>query len=493
VTRRLARTIFVGAAPTLGGAHVGSERPRVWLGVAIPGDTVGNFGSALDMLLTRATYLYADGQRYWYDTQASVQRTAVDIADRLRDRPEDVWWEIVTRLRSSEPKQRGGFSGVHVAPDSTGDVPDDDSARLVILSPATPHSKGNADSAAMTFAKQILDKKGSSQRTNRNMLVFLAADTKRLDELMESTRDFMAWDNIASRVDELNLSPQQAKQALNRRDSANESVTLRIGQTYIHGLVPEQPDPSKPITWTTEKSDGQEVRLAVRVTDKLARAGLLSDVYAPRMIRMDLEGPLAKVWESGHVSVGELWQLYSQFPYLARLRDHQVLVAAVVSVLSSFTWEAEGFALADSFDSTTGRYEGLVLPGGDATFGMVTDQTLVVRPEIAAAQAPAAPTTEEDSGTPGGSGEGSLPPSEGAAPVSNRRFRGVYTVDPERYSRDLTKLSQEILQHLASTDGVVLEVTVEIQATAEEGFPNEKARIIIENAQALKFDESAFD
>lgn len=45
LTRRLARTIFVGAAPTLKSSHIGAEKPRIWLGVAIPGDTVGNFGS----------------------------------------------------------------------------------------------------------------------------------------------------------------------------------------------------------------------------------------------------------------------------------------------------------------------------------------------------------------------------------------------------------------------------------------------------------------
>ena len=57
--------------------------------MAVPGDTVGNFGSALHLLSDRATYLYSDGDRYWYDTQASVDRMARDYADRLRDRPEE--------------------------------------------------------------------------------------------------------------------------------------------------------------------------------------------------------------------------------------------------------------------------------------------------------------------------------------------------------------------------------------------------------------------
>ena len=38
LTRRLARTVFFGAAPTIGSAHKGLETPRVFLGTATPGD-----------------------------------------------------------------------------------------------------------------------------------------------------------------------------------------------------------------------------------------------------------------------------------------------------------------------------------------------------------------------------------------------------------------------------------------------------------------------
>ena len=44
VTRRIARAIFLGSAATLRAAHKGIERPSIWQGVAVPGDTVGNFG-----------------------------------------------------------------------------------------------------------------------------------------------------------------------------------------------------------------------------------------------------------------------------------------------------------------------------------------------------------------------------------------------------------------------------------------------------------------
>jgi hypothetical protein len=59
-TRRLARTIFIGSAATLQSANKGIGQ-RVWLGTAVPGDTVGNFGSALQVLSDRATYLTSSG------------------------------------------------------------------------------------------------------------------------------------------------------------------------------------------------------------------------------------------------------------------------------------------------------------------------------------------------------------------------------------------------------------------------------------------------
>jgi hypothetical protein len=70
MTRRLARTVFFGSAATIRSANKGIDRQRVWLGTAIPGDTVGNFGSALQQLTDTATYLYSEASRYWYDTQA---------------------------------------------------------------------------------------------------------------------------------------------------------------------------------------------------------------------------------------------------------------------------------------------------------------------------------------------------------------------------------------------------------------------------------------
>ncbi|MEU3630907.1 Swt1 family HEPN domain-containing protein [Streptomyces fradiae] len=504
LTRRIARTVFVGAAPTLHTPHKGIERQHLWLGVAVPGDTVGNFGSSVELLAQRATYLYVDGARYWYDTTASVTRTAQDHADRLREHPEEVWAELVRRLKA-ERATTGDFAAVHVCPEDTAAIPDTEEAKLVLLHPQFGHTRNNTESAALRFAQQCLDTRGSAQRTNRNTVVFLAVDDRRYEELAEATRDYLAWTSICERVEELNLTAQQRAQAERRRDQAHDTVRLRIAAAYIWALLPEQPDPARPASWQVLKAEGSQERLAERVTVKLRQNGLLTTTYGARNVRMDLDGPLRAAWERGHVTVGDLWSYYRRYPYLTRLRDRGVLDRAVRGVLDEITWAQEGFALAEGHEASSGRYVGLAIPHEDG-FGQISDATLLVSPTLAEAQregeqaaaAPTAGANEPPAAEPvpevTGPGTTSAPtPSPETEAPANTRFFGVYHVNPERYSRDLTRLAQEVLQHLAAVEGVELTISVEISAVKPDGFSGDKVRVVTENARTLKFDPYGFE
>ena len=97
--RRVARTIYLGSAPLAGAANRGLDERHVKLGCVQPGESVAIFGDALRRLTDRATFLYVDGQRYWYSTQPTVTRLAQDRAhQQSRD---DVLEEIAERLRAS--------------------------------------------------------------------------------------------------------------------------------------------------------------------------------------------------------------------------------------------------------------------------------------------------------------------------------------------------------------------------------------------------------
>ncbi len=215
LTKRLARTVFFGAAPTIapGSRHKGIGTQRVFLGTAVPGDVPGNFHAALTQLGDRATYFYSGSGKYWYDLQPNITRTAKDQAERLH--MEDVWAEIVKRLQG-QARTRGDFAGVHVCPEANADIPDSDEARLVILHPKVAHKRGT-ESVAKEFAQKATEQRGGANRTNRNALIFLAADEARLEELDSATRDYLGWTHVLANEADLDLTQNQKNQAAQRQ------------------------------------------------------------------------------------------------------------------------------------------------------------------------------------------------------------------------------------------------------------------------------------
>lgn len=515
LTRRIARAAFIASAPTLGTAHKGVEKPRLWLGVAVPGDTPGHFGDSLEVLSQRATYLYSDAGRYWYDTTASISRQAADRADRLREEPEEIWAEVIKRLQAGARGARGLFAGVHVAPQDTGDVPDTDEARLVIIHPK--FTSGKDTSTARDFAEGLLLHQGSKQRSKRNAVVMVAADRLRYEELDAAVREYLAWSSISRAVVELNLTDQQRNQAETRAKSANETVDSRISGTYTALLIPVQADPQgKPGIEVQRIAEGRG-SLAERASEKLRRGQQLSDIYSSSNVRMALDTSLATVWTSGHVSFGSLWDLYATYPYLDRLRDLRVLEGAVLAVANSIMWQVEGFALAERFDEAAGRYEGLWLPGNPGEPTSLPDSALLVRPEIAATQNEQdvrianearkirENQSEDSSPTPHGTDTEYPAPDQSvhtATPANsedsvhtaaNRVFFGSKMLNPERYAADFSKITQEVIQHLAGADDALLEVRIEISARTPTGFSESQVRTVRENANQLRFDQSGFE
>ncbi|MGV5047234.1 Swt1 family HEPN domain-containing protein [Rhodococcus pyridinivorans] len=512
-TQRLARTIFMGATPTLTSAHKGIDKQRIFLGTALPGDVPGNFHSALNHLANSATYFYNSGSLYWYDTQANTTRTARDYAERLHR--EDVWAEVVRRLQDHRRAAQDGFAGVHVAPESSADVPDVQEARLVIVPPAYLHErKAKAESPAAVWAKDVVEHRGTAARTHRNMVSFLAADETRWSELESAVRDFLAWSFIRDNADkDLNLTAAQRQQAIDRAATHNQAVADRLLQTYHWVLVPTQYDPTRPLEIEAFKADGTTTDLAARAAGKLRNESLLVLQRNASLIRHDLSGRLKAGWDrDGHISFGQLWDYYTTYPYLSRMRDRTVLENGVLSVFDEMLWQQTGFALATEWDGE--NYVGLTLPSDRVTPPQVTDALLLVQPDRAEAQrerevedlgggtgdagSDGNGTGDAGSGTGTGTGDsssgstGSGDGTRGGAPLKTRFF-GSTALNPDFYVRDFNKITNEIIQHLAAADGVHLEVRVEITASTPKGFDDSKVRTVSENATVLKFEQAGFE
>jgi hypothetical protein len=248
----------------------------------------------------------------------------------------------------------------------------------------------------------------------------------------------------------------------------------------------------QPIEIQPTKVEGQATSLAERVSRRLGNDGALTVQHAAPAIRHQLDTAAAKLWADGHVTVGALWRLYAEYPYMPRLRDRAVLNLGLTG--PQLLWEQEGFALADGYDEVSAKYRALVLPTDGMTVA-TTDATLIVRPERAKAQRAAevhdVPLVEADADPRPESGHGQPPVSP--PPPGKTRFFGSKRLQADRYASDFKKLADEVLGPLGSTPGVTLNVTIEIEATTTGGFDDAKVRTVSENATTLKFEQSGFE
>ena len=493
---RVARTIYMGSAPTATAANRGLEDRRVKLGCVMPGESPAVFGDALRRLASAATYLYQDGPRFWYSTQPTVTKLADDRAEQLKRNPDAVTRELDGRVRS-DVRQVGDFSRVHPLPQGAQDVPDDLDARLVVLGIDHPCSKESGN-AAEAFAKAILESRGSAPRLYRNTLVFLAIDKTRLQDLDEAIRKYLAWQSIVAEKDQLDLSPHQVKQAQTQLHTADGVVTSRLPEAYQWLLVPTQAKPQSAIEWQTVRLNGQE-GLAARASKKLKNDELLVTTFAATRLRMELDR--VPLWRGNHVAIKQVVEDFARYLYLPRLRNTATLVGAVKDGLSLLTWERDSFAYADSFDEGPGRYRGL---RSLQSINVANDDPgLLVKPEAARKQLDAEKPKDQPVVAPGGvpgptqsasgqSGTGATPPAAPAA-KSVRRFHGSVSLDASRVGRDAGRIADEVIAHLVGLVGSKVRVTIEIDAEFESGVSDQVVRTVTENSRTLKFTSHGFE
>ena len=497
-TRRVARTVYLGSAPTTSVANRGIEDRRIKLGCAMPGETPAIFGDALRRLSTQATFLYQDGPRYWYSTQPTVTKLAEDRADQFRRDPAPVVAEIEQRLRA-DLRTAGDFQRIHTVPQSGADIPDDMEARLVVLGTDHPHSSGS-NSKAQAAATAILENRGNTPRLFRNTLVFLAVDQTRLQDLDEAIRRWLAWSSILQDKETLNLDPHQVRQAEAQLKSEDGAVVGRLPEAYQWLLVPVQSTPQSAVEWQALRLTGQDP-LAVRASKKLRSEELLVPVLAGTRLRLELDR--VPLWRGNHVEIRQLADHFARYLYLPRLAGPEILIRAIQDGLGLLLWTDESFAYADAFDEATSRYRGLRC-GREVPLLDPASDGLLVKPEVAIAQQNAEPAAAATGAgvaetVPTGSAgshaaEGTSPGPTPTPPEQKaRRFHGAVSLDATRVGRDASQIADEVIAHLAGLVGAKVTVTLEIEAEIPSGAPDHVVRTVTENSRTLKFSSQGFE
>jgi len=492
-SRRVARTIFIGSAPSVAGQRIrGLEEIRVRLGCAQPGESTAMFGDALRRMEGQLTYLYTDGSRYWYDTRPTVNKLARDRAQSFPK--EEVDAELGERLRRV-PKNRD-FAAFHVAPPDTSDVVDEARARVVVLHPDFTHKRTSVESPALKAAQRFLESRGTAQRLYKNMLVFIAADENDAESLRLAVRDFLAWQSIQKDQEDLNLDAQQRRQVTTSVQKADETVTLRLRAAYNWLFVPVQPEPLGAIVLQPGKISGDD-NFYDRAARKLRNDGLLIYEWSPDILRMELDHYIWSEERGWEVRLKQLWEYLAQYCYFPRLFDHEVLLKTIKDGVNRTD---APFAYATG-KHAPGYHTGIVFRqlGSiyfDETGLLVHPDHLVVPTEIK----PTPTTTPERPGDhvqypPGekpGDKAGRINEAEPQKKVLSRYY-GRVEIDAQRINKNIGLIVEEVIERLTSQVGCEVEVTLEIHAKRPEGFDEGIVRTISENSRTLKFEHFDFE
>ena len=369
---------------------------------------------------------------------------------------------------------------------------------MVILGPQHLHKRGKEDSSARVTAKEYLESRGSSPRVQRNSLVFLAPDEKAMDDLLQAAAGYRAWNEIHEKWESYNLDAFQKNQARSKAAEYDQAVELRILQTWIHALSPNQLSPTDSVSWDEIRISGSEP-LAERTANKLIKDEHLYPRMGGVRLKMELDRHL---WEGrDHVSVGELQEWFPRYLYLPRLARPEVIEDAVRDGAGLFNLQ-DAFGVADAWDEAGERYRGLRVAEGA---GVVGTGTLLLKPEVAERERDRAtpdPASPDDSnggggsgtsgGGDGGKGGGS---TGGGAPtvVLPKVYLGSVGLSGLRMGSQVGKVAEEVIQHLAALPGAKVKATLELHVEVPDGIPENIARVVRENANAMKFDHSQFE
>lgn len=501
VARRVARTIMLGSAPSTRSDSIrGLETSRIRLGAVQPGQNIAIFNDALNTLQSSLTYLYSNpsNDRFWFDTRPTLRKTVEDRASQRSN--EEVEMEIERRLKTIR-KERP-FGRLHICPETSMDVSDEQDVGLVILKYNQTYKSNNPADLAIQAAENILNTRGTSPRIYRNMLAFIAPDQNTMSALREEVKRFLAWKSIKEDSIDLNLDAAQNRETENNLNRSNQTVESRIMETYCHLLVPyiDRAIDLKTIIWDEISIRGGSDSIVSKAVRKMQQNEQLITQWAPALLNMQMENLL---WQNrNEINVGDLWKLLCTYCYLPRLASFEVLQNAIQAGVNS----EEYFAYADSVSDGKytalkyNQYVGFVDRSGYlvkqlAALKQKASETHAAQPVLSQSSVIADNFANSDDGQ---STPASTTQTATAAPVQppkpqNCHFEMLTTLDATRVVKNVGSLMDEVINHLLQVDGATVEIKLLVDATMPDGTPVTTVRTVNENCKTLKVEKFGFN
>ena len=243
--RRVARTIYLGSAPTTHGRAPRARGParqarlrdagRVAGGLRRCAAAAGRRRRPTSTRMARATGTRRSRR------SPSWPRTAPSSSSAIPTR----WCRSWTSGCARTCARRATSAASTRCRSRAQDVPDDLDARLVVLGVDHPYSKepGSAAEAAAQGDPRVARQHAAPLPQHARLPrggQDAAAGPRR------GGAPYLAWESILAEKETLNLDPHQVKQAETQKAAADGAVTARLPETYQWLLVPVQATPQAP-------------------------------------------------------------------------------------------------------------------------------------------------------------------------------------------------------------------------------------------------------
>lgn len=504
--RRVARTVFLGSAPssvTMRPGIRGLDRARVLLGCLQPGQASSLYSDALNRLADQLHYLSSSGDkvqdatRYWFDTRANLRREMEERKKRFEDKN-----EVRGRMAEVLKKLAGGatfFDGVHIfTPHS--DLPDDSALRLIVLAPEQFYSREESRVAFDGVLDHVRNH-GITPRYRSNRLIFLAPDHGALTRLRDCIRIALAWNSIVEDVGAMRLvlDNLQAQQARKELQGAEDVLSRVARECYKWLLCPGQATPTDPKTTievfslnTGGASLGNEIE-RVCIDNELVIA-----TWSPIHLRTKLQ---ELYWKADKSAFGAMafWEDTLRYLYLPRLKSRAVLEQAII----------KGAGSRDFYGTAYGQHEGIFdgFKLGDSNV-QLDDTLLLIQPEVAKAYEAAHPPVTPPGPTPPGPippgtplpgpvQPGQVPPGPNPPGTTltprPHAFHGNVAINASTAKMRLVQVAEEIIAVLAADPNADVTVSVEIQVNFPNGVSDQTKRAVMENARTLGFKNADWE
>jgi hypothetical protein len=451
IAEGVATSIFFYSFGGTGGEPAASL-PKIRLGVLRPGLEPAFIADAIQLLrkpISGLFYLDVEGERYRFTVTPNLNMI---LAEREAAVNSD---DVEKLLVDSIQKQMTGRFKIAPYPAEPRDVADQAQLTLVVLGPDDTFGK-NTRAATEEKILSII-KGGTTYRTNRNCLMFVAPDEN--NTMRQAARTVIALKDIELLYAKTNrLSQTQKSQLDDMMDDAERVLTQSIWQAYRFVITPAPED-------KLETGDmGRQIQRADRkISDSIWDSLVDKERIAPKIGPSRLLSKDLSVWKESEVSISTkaLRDAFLTYTYLPMIPSIDVLRDTIIQGIQNGDFAYARGAKEKLHPPLIGR----TVERDAVEFA---DDAFLVRPEEAYRLLGTAPTpTTPTPPTPiTGIAASPQPPLAGA-----ERYNAV-NVSADLDWKKWSEFHEAVIQPLVNA-GADVKVKVEVTGSSEEGIsPN---------------------